>query len=790
MEVTGVRLANGKGALKAPQKASSAEQCVAACHGQGNCAQVIYSAGNKGCYLFAEATYRVLGVSDLFHSAYCGKAMSGHRVRLMQQSALKVKRQHESAAVQRSWRSAETDAWATVSTLSMQAKVSLLHGGPNGGGYAGFISWGADGELSLRMNDGPQGYNPYQKQYSGTATQFPALIAVAASFSPSTARRYAAAVADEFVAKGANVVLGPDVEVMRAPLSGRAFETISGEDPYLGSELVRPYVQEVQKRGLIATVKHWLDNNQEIMRQTVNVNVSDRAQHEIYMQPFKAAFEAGAGAVMCAYNKVGGDQACESKELLTTLLRKDLGFKGYVVSDWGATHDALKAAVAGLSIEMPSDQRFRVLSKLVKEGRLPEKTVEVMAVSVLAAMHAVGQLDGRFPTWGALAKDATCDEHRAVARETIIDSAVLLKNNASTLPLATKGKTIAFVGKYCDQAHDAKYKQGSVFSGGGSGYVATHLAVTPLVGVREHIKDAARLLWSADASSGRGADVAVVCASAHAEEGWDRESLDLPEAGDLIAELRRQPGLKRIVVVAMVPGPVTTEWLQEADAALLLFMPGEQVGPAIAQLLTGSASPGGRLPVSLPRPGERRFTEEEQYPGVPATPAERHFKRFSAKWGAHLQEKFSEGVLVGYRWNDARGVPSAFPFGHGLSYTEFHFYDFKHEVNCIGEKASVSLKVANVGSRDGTAVPQLYIGFPSLAPVVRQLRAFEKVLVSADSAVDVVFLLGSEDWSFFDEGAHVWRSAMSKGEHITLSVGSSSSDLQWHQAFHCSSDES
>merc|ERR1719346_148061 len=201
------------------------------------------------------------------------------------------------------------------------------------------------------MNDGPQGYNSYGK-YAGKSTQYPSLLTVAASFSTATARAYASAIAEEFVAKGANVLLGPDVEVTRATLAGRSFETLSGEDPYLGSQLVAPFVKAVQDHGIIACVKHFLDNNQEIYRRSMNVEVGDRTQHEIYTPVFKAAFDAGAAAVMCSYNKVSGTHACENKELLTDLLRNELNFRGFVISDWGATHDALRSAQAGLDIDM------------------------------------------------------------------------------------------------------------------------------------------------------------------------------------------------------------------------------------------------------------------------------------------------------------------------------------------------------------------------------------------------------------------------------------------------------
>jgi len=532
--------------------------------------------------------------------------------------------------------------------------------------------------------------------------------------------------------------------------------------------MARAFVAEVRQHGLIATAKHWLDNNQEINRQTLDVAVGDRAQHEIYMPPFKGAIDAGAGAVMCSYNKVGGTYACENEQLLKKLLREELGFKGFVVSDWGATHSGHASAEAGLNVEMPSLKFYKGL-----DGKVPAAKVDELAGQVLAAVYASGQFHGRGPpmNWKwppPFYTDATSAEHRGVAEATIVESAILLKNRNATLPLQTAGLKIAMIGKPCHAAHDKAYKQGSVFASGGSGYVATTNAVTPLQGLRSRVGSAASVTWGAHASAAEGADVAVVCGAVHSEEGSDRADLAVPGAKELVSALRQQPGKKRIVLVAFVPGAVTTEWIDDVDAALVLFMPGEQVGPALAKLLVGDESPGGRLPVSFPKPDEPRFGPA-QYPGV------------------HLLSKFSEGVLVGYRWNDAKGVPSAFPFGFGLAYTSFRFSGFK--ATCEGRGARVSLTVANTGGRPGAAVPQLYVSFASLRPAVRQLRGFRKLHLRGGGEQEVAFHLGEEDWSFYDEGRQSWASAVERGEEVAVAVGTSSAELLWHGALRCLGDQ-
>ncbi|CAK0864690.1 unnamed protein product [Prorocentrum cordatum] len=594
----GVRLADGKGGAFAEvsggkgKGALDADACEAACRSTTKCEQAIFSASANTCYMFQEVSRKLgdgvfeaeeKGSSDYHESMYCGaNATAAQEVQQSINSALQegkrsagfllkhglerwendsAEKQEAIRAVQQNWDEAERRASETLANLGVYDKVPLIHGEETISGYAGWLSTGNAGGGPLAMNDGPQGYNAYRKNLAGTATQLPALLCLAATFDPEQARRYAKTVAAEFAIKGSNVLLGPDVEVIRAPLSGRSFETLSGEDPFLGSALVGPFVREVQDRGIIATVKHWLDNNQEVFRQSMNVEVDDRAQHEIYMPVFKAAFEAGAGAVMCAYNKVRGDHACESNYLLTQLLREEVGFRGYVVSDWGAVHDGIKAANAGLDVEMPNGKYF---SGLDVEGQADR--VHQMAQHVLASMYASGQMDGKFTGAGEKGKVwavSTNGWHKEVAKEINVAGTVILKNKDGLLPLDVTGKTIAMVGKYCDQAIEPAYGQGSVFAGGGSGYVETTGTVTPFEGLMEIAGNAstgAAKIWvAAKPEDAKGADVAVVCVAAHAEEGWDRADAEMPEAWNLLAPLRKKFPAMPVVVLAVTPGPVTTD---------------------------------------------------------------------------------------------------------------------------------------------------------------------------------------------------------------------------------------
>jgi len=667
------------------------------------------------------------------------------------------------------WEVAVRCAAKVVKKLSREEKLGMLHGTPGGMGYAGYLlvpraEGSTPGPVRLTRNDGPQGYNGYTPPTVGKGTQFPDLVAIAASFDPTVAAAFGRAISEEFRGKGCNVLLGPDVEVVRTPLAGRSFESLTGEDPYLGSQLAGAYVGEVHRHGLIATAKHWLDNEQEKNRQELDVIVGTRAQHEIYMPPFKAAIDAGAGAVMCSYNRVNGNYACENNEILNRLLRDELGFKGFVVSDWGAVHSGAKSANSGLNIEMPEAKYFKLL------GSVDDATLDHLAGGILAAVYAAGQFHGRGPAidWSwppPFYRDATSDAHRETAKHIIIESTVLLKNAGSVLPVKN-GAKIALVGNACHNEKDPAYGQGSMFSAGGSGYVATNRAITPFDGLRGALGNGDSVTWSKDVSGAKGADIVVLCATAHDEEGKDRTTLAMPGAKAMVADARAAGSKQKVVMFAIAPGAIETDWIDDVDAALVMFMPGEQIGPAFADLIIGRASPGGRLPLTFPKAGEARFTKA-QYRGV------------------DLKSDMSEGVLVGYRWNDAKEHPAAFPFGFGLAYTTFEYSGFHAACNVGDTGAKVMVTVKNIGDREGAAVPQVYVGFKSLQPVLRQLRGFAKLHLQPGAAKEVTFQLWDEDWRMFEESSQRWRTAIELGEVVEVSVGTSSADLLWSGKLQC-----
>lgn len=740
--------------------------------------------------------------------------------------------------VEENWAQAVRRAQEHVKSLSLDDKISLLHGQDADMGYVGYVNAKKhtlgkddvvivrdtehskaaekahasksskhsgkhhlkrvhsllevhalnDTNIELRMQDGGQGFRTHGDNTPITATQFPGLLGLASTFNVAASKEYGEALAEEFVNKGANVVLGPELDIARVPHSGRTFESLSGEDPYLGATLVKPYIRAVQSRGIIAVMKHFQNNNHESARHWTNVEVSDRTQHELYLPPFKAGIEAGAGGVMCSYNKVYGHYACENPKLLKEFLREDLGFKGFVISDWGGVYDAIRSAKNGLDIEMTGSHNpnyhFKHLQLHLRNGNVAQEDIDTMATHVLSAMYAAGQFDTHIPKPMALGANVRTDQHLKVAKEVALDGAVLLKNDKDVLPLTPKGKTIALLGKHCDWHGGHENWAGprdDVYMGGGSGYVRAK-PVTPLEAFQSKWAGATIKL-SQDASAATGADVAIICAGSHGSEGDDRDDIKLGQAQELAMTARKNIGAGKVVMLALAPGMFTTEWLGDVDAALVMFVPGEVVGPAAADLLDGTSNPGGRLPVSLPNLNEQRFTRQ-QWPGhithrvtvvknqVVQKAAAKGVKGASQQ--AMYSEEYSEGSLVGYRWYDAEGGKAAFPFGFGLSYTKFQIWDIQKTT--AGSSVEVTVRVKNIGTRAGSTVPQLYVSFPSMKPVLRQLRGFSKVYLKPGTDRLVKFQLDEDAFRYYDETAKRWQSVLNR-EDITISVGDNSADL-------------
>jgi beta-glucosidase len=660
--------------------------------------------------------------------------------------------------------SPDARAALVVAALTPSEKLDLLWGDEQFGVLnppGGKVHTGSnDGVARLDippffMSDGPVG----PRQGAG-ATSMPAPLGLAASFDPALAARAGALVADEVKAKGNDLVFAPTVNIMRTPLGGRTFEGY-GEDPFLSGRQAVGWITGAQGRGVIANVKHFAANNQETERMTGNSIVDERTLREIYLPQFEAAVkEAGSGSVMCSYNKLNGQHACENHHLLTDILKNEWGYKGFVLADYPAAHDTAESLANGLDFE-PFGTAYNpaATALAVAQGKATQAQVDEHVSRILRTMFAFGVFDR-----AAYANDDSkipVAEHAKVAQEVEEGGITLLKNAGGVLPLnAAKGKTLALIG-----SDAAAFK-----NGGGSSNVTPLATITPQQGIEARAKAAGvavRYEASDDpaqaAAAAKDADVAVVVVANTATEGADQPCLRIDCTDDtavngfgtsrgkernldavIEAVAKANP---RTVVVMETSGPVLTPWRDAVAGILEAWYPGESGGAAIARVLFGDVDPGGRLPATFPLREEDLPTagDPEKYPGV------------------NGQVTYKEGVFVGYRWYDERKLGTAFPFGFGLSYTSFSLSGLR--TTSKHGTVTVTATVRNTGKRTGYAVPQLYVGLPDpdagagvTQPPV-QLKAFRKLLLKRGAAGRVRFTLDRRALSYYSVAKNGWTIA-------------------------------
>ncbi|MGW5260313.1 glycoside hydrolase family 3 C-terminal domain-containing protein [Microbispora sp. NPDC004025] len=614
---------------------------------------------------------------------------------------------------------------------------------------------------SIALCDGPHGV---RREAGGSdhlgindsmpATCFPPAVAVGSSWDPEVAARIGAAVGREGRALGVAVVLGPGVNIKRSPLCGRNFEYYS-EDPLLSGVLGAAHVAALQAEGPGASVKHFAANNQETERMRVSADVDERTLREIYFPAFeRVVTEARPATVMCSYNRVNGVYASQNRWLLTDVLRREWGFTGVVVSDWGAVQDRVAALAAGLDLEMPGTGGAgdRRVVEAVRAGELDEAVVDasVRRVAALTARHS--GVSGAF--------DA--DAHHALARELAAECAVLLKNEGGALPL-TAGAHIAVIGEFAVRPR---------FQGGGSSHINATRVDAALDAIRVHAPDAAyaqgfsldgtgddRELREAAAETAAAADVAVVFAGLserEESEGFDRETIDLPAVQvELIRAVAA--AARRTVVVLSNGGVVSLEgWHDDVDAVLEGWLLGQAGGSAVADLLFGVVNPSGRLAESIPF----RLQDTPSYLNFPGE-------------AGHV--RYGEGVMVGYRYHETAERPVRYPFGHGLSYTTFTTSGLT-VVRTGDYTATVTVTVTNTGKRAGKHVVQVYVA-TTAGPVrrpARELRAFAKVALAPGESRTVTLPLGRRAFAYYDVPLGRW--VVAPGDY-TIQIGENASSV-------------
>ncbi len=655
-----------------------------------------------------------------------------------------------------------------IAALTVEEKASLLDGSD---------FWHTQpierlGIPAIMVSDGPHGL---RKQAEGAdhlglhssvpATCFPPAAGLASSWDVVLLARVGAALARECLASGVSVLLGPGVNIKRSPLCGRNFEYFS-EDPVLAGTLATAMVTGVQTEGVGTSLKHFAANNQETDRMTVSAEVDERTLREIYLPAFEQVVtQAQPWTVMCSYNRINGVYASEDPWLLTDVLRDDWGFRGLVVSDWGAVSRREAAVAAGLDLEMPSsggNGTAKILQAL-SEGRLSEADVDRAAARVLALVEL-----GRAAASAGDPFDVAA--HHALAREAATSSAVLLKNDVALLPLdATSGGTVAVIGEFARTPR---------FQGAGSSQVnptqvdnALEALRTALDGRRE-VTFAPGFVIESDAADPALVQEAVTAAStaevvvlflglppSHESEGYDREHMDLPaHQVDLLSAIA---DVNPRVVVVLSNGSVATvsPWADQAQAVLEGWLLGQAGGSATTDLLLGRVNPSGRLAETIP-------ILLEHNPTTGAFP------------GEHGQVRYGEGLLVGYRWYDTHRLPVAYPFGHGLSYTTFAYSDLQTAVQ-DGEqpRVQVSVTVTNTGDRHGTETVQVYVADPaaSVHRPEQELRAFARVTLEPGESGTVTLDLDRRAFAYWHSMTRGWTV---EGGTFELRVGASSRDIR------------
>jgi len=661
-----------------------------------------------------------------------------------------------------------------VGQMRLEEKIKLMGGklGTYTGNIAGIERLGIP---PLGMQDGPQGFRAMENRTGplGSTTAWPSVLSVAAAWDAELAGRWGTAMGREFKGKGANVQLGPGIGLARVPVAGRNFEYLCGEDPFLGVRLVDPVVRGIQSQGVIANAKHFVNNEIEDMRQTVDAVVAERVQFELYYPVFQAAVDAGVLSVMCAYNRVNGVHACENPDTLRDL-KETMGFNGWVMSDWFATHSTDGSLAAGLDQELPIGLHYSepVLSARVQAGEINETSVDEAVTRVLTSMLTAGMFEPDYYD-GSEGPDnvVSTPAHVALAREIGAKCTVLLKNDG-LLPLSVTALPSA--------ARIAVIGDDQTVSGTGSGYVTPSHVVTATEGIRAALAAAGRedvqVVFNdggdiaAAVELAESADVVVAVPAVTSGESSDRETLSFGvQQDELLSALAQAPAVAAkgsLVVAAVAPGAVLMPWVGEVRGAVLVsWLPGQEAGNALADVLFGAVNPSGRLPVTFPNKDNEVGFSREQYPGT----------------GLPREAIYSEALLVGYRWYEAAGVRPLFPFGHGLSYTTFAYAELALTPLVAGS-VQVDLTVTNTGAREGAEVVQVYVRFPEAAgEPPSQLRHFAKTLLAPRESAPVRLTLSARDLSVWDVSTRVWR--VVSGDYEVL-VGASSSDIRLSGSVH------
>lgn len=687
--------------------------------------------------------------------------------------------------------------------MTLEEKVAMCHA------EGKFASAGVPrlGIPDLWTSDGPHGVRAeinwndwgYAGHTNDSITAFPALTALAATWNPELSGAYGNAIGEEALYREKDVMLGPGVNIYRTPLNGRNFEYM-GEDPYLAGVLVVPYIKEMQKNGVAACVKHYALNNQELWRGHINVELSDRALHEIYLPAFeKAVVDGGSWSIMGSYNKIRGQHACHNDLMLNKILKGDWKFDGVVITDWGGAHDTREAALNGLDLEMgsytnglTSESNFgyddyylaRPFLEMIRKGEVPESVLDDKVRRLLRLNFRTAM--NRHKPFGSVATP----EHYAVAEEIGNEGIVLLKNN----PVGKKGAPLLPVDpeKYQSILVVGDNAVRKLNEGGGSSELKVKDYVSPLDAMKSlygdkvqfaqgyaagrpmygHIEEIPQAVTDSlrdqAVEMARNAGLVVIFGGLNKNhyqdcEGGDRLEYGLPfgqpELIEAIAAVN-----PRVVLVLLSGNAVEMPWDKDVPAIIQGWHLGSMGGKSLANVLSGKVNPSGKLPFSFPA----RLEDNSAHAfGTISYP------------GDSINEKYLDDVLVGYRWHDTKKIPARYAFGHGLSYTTFEYGKATASAREMTPDGTitVSIPVRNTGDREGKEIVQLYIGDEkaSVLRPVKELKGFDKITLAPGQEKTVTFTITPDDLKFYDEKTGSWIAEPGK---FRAYIGASSTDIR------------
>lgn len=703
-----------------------------------------------------------------------------------------------------------------IAGMSLEEKVEMLHSKTNMSSE-GIPRLGiqeiryADGPFGIREENG-DGFRPLGWT-TDSATYFPTGSALAATWSEELAYKYGTGMGTEARRRGKDVILGPAINIQRLPVGGRTYEYLS-EDPFLAARLAVGYVKGAQDAGTAACIKHFAVNNQETNRGSVDVKIDERTLRELYLKPFEAAVrEAGAWAVMPAYNKVNGDYCSENEHLLNEILRGEWGFNGPTISDWGGTHSTMGAAMHGLNVQMTGDTYLGpALIDSVKAGAVPESVVDQKVRELLRLRFTVEAIAPE----NCNNEVASTPESRQTAYEVASKSIVLLKNENNILPISKDVKKIAIIGRNAV----ALTQSGGVGAGVKSVY-----EVTPLQGIQNKAPEGVEVVYApayknyasffgramggpdnaasidepadpkllAEAvAAAKDADVVIyVCGTNKniESEGFDRTSIKLPVGQDEIVKALAEVN-PNIVSVIISGGPCDLQELTKYSPAIVEgWWNGLEGGNALGDVLFGNIAPSGKLPFTFPIKLEDspayamgNFPQKADDEGDLFT--NQYRKDITGDRDAWRMKKspdalYTEKMLVGYRWFDTKEKPVMYAFGHGLSYVNFEYGDITTDKSSYKPNGTikVSFTLKNTGDMTADEVPQLYVRhlnakveYPS-----KELKAFSRVTLAAGETSTVTLEIPVSELSYWDEATNGW--ALEEGE-IELLLGSASDDIR------------